>query len=233
MHKIACRKAFSQILLRLGQENRDIYAVTSDARGSVTIQEFARQLPDQLIECGIAEQNEIGVAAGMALAGKTVFVCAPAPFLSARGYEQLKLDAAYNRANVKICGVSGGVSYGTLGTSHHALQDIAAMAAGIGVMEDEAYTRANCRAIMDNRAYAAAELTKLGFVMTDSMTNFLFVRHPKVAGGEIYRALKERGILVRHFDGARIAEYNRITVGTGEQMDTLIQTLRTILEERI
>lgn len=126
MHKIACRKAFSQILLRLGQENRDIYAVTSDARGSVTIQEFARQLPDQLIECGIAEQNEIGVAAGMALAGKTVFVCAPAPFLSARGYEQLKLDAAYNRANVKICGVSGGVSYGTLGTSHHALQDIAA-----------------------------------------------------------------------------------------------------------
>ena len=100
-------------------------------------------------------------------------------------------------------------------------------------MEDEAYTRANCRAIMDNRAYTAAELSKLGFVMTDSMTNFLFVRHPKVAGGEIYRALKERGILVRHFDAARIAEYNRITVGTKEQMDTLIQTLRTILEERI
>ena len=107
------------------------------------------------------------------------------------------------------------------------------MAAGIGVMEDEAYTRANCRAIMENRAYTAAELSKLGFVMTDSMTNFLFVRHPKVAGGEIYRALKERGILVRHFDAARIAEYNRITVGTKEQMDTLIQTLRTILEERI
>ena len=106
------------------------------------------------------------------------------------------------------------------------------MAAGIGVMEDEAYTRANCRAIMDNRAYAAAELTKLGFVMTDSMTNFLFVRHPDVAGGEIYLALKERGILVRHFDGERIAAYNRITVGTKEQMDTLIENLRIILEER-
>ena len=106
------------------------------------------------------------------------------------------------------------------------------MAAGIGVMEDEAYTRANCRAIMDNRAYAAAELTKLGFVMTDSMTNFLFVRHPDVAGGEIYLALKERGILVRHFDGERIADYNRITVGTKEQMDTLIENLRIILEER-
>ena len=106
------------------------------------------------------------------------------------------------------------------------------MAAGIGVMEDEAYTRANCRTIMDNRAYAAAELTKLGFVMTDSMTNFLFVRHPDVDGGEIYRALKARGILVRHFDGERIAAYNRITVGTKEQMDTLIKTLRIILEER-
>ena len=126
MEKIACRKAFSKTLLRLGQENGNIYAVTSDARGSVTIQDFARLLPGQLVECGIAEQNEIGIAAGMALAGKTVFVCAPAPFLSARGYEQLKLDVAYNRADVKVCGVSGGVSYGTLGTSHHALQDIAA-----------------------------------------------------------------------------------------------------------
>lgn len=123
--KIACRKAFSETLLELGRENKDLYAVTSDARGSVTITGFAKELPDQLIECGIAEQNEMGVAAGMALAGKTVFVCAPAPFLSARSYEQLKLDVAYNRANVKVCGVSGGVSYGTLGTSHHALQDIA------------------------------------------------------------------------------------------------------------
>jgi histidinol-phosphate aminotransferase len=85
---------------------------------------------------------------------------------------------------------------------------------------------------MDNRSYAAAELTKLGFVMTDSMTNFLFVSHPDVDGGEIYRALKARGILVRHFDGERIAAYNRITVGTKEQMDTLIKTLRIILEER-
>lgn len=126
MEKLACRKAFSRALLELGRKNGDIYAVTSDARGSVTINDFARELPEQLIECGIAEQNEIGVAAGMALAGKTVFVCAPAPFLSARSYEQIKLDVAYNRANVKVCGVSGGVSYGTLGTSHHALQDIAA-----------------------------------------------------------------------------------------------------------
>lgn len=106
------------------------------------------------------------------------------------------------------------------------------MAAGIGVMEDETYTRTNCRTIMDNRAYVTEELTGLGFTLTPSLTNFVFARHPDMDGGDIYRALKARGILVRHFDAERIADYNRITVGTKEQMDTLIGTLRTILEER-
>ncbi len=125
--KTDCRKAFSETLLQMARENQDFYVVTSDARGSATLKDFAKAYPRRLVECGIAEQNEIGVASGMALAGKTVYVAAPAPFLSGRGYEQIKLDAAYNRANVKICGVSGGFSYGTLGTSHHALQDIAAV----------------------------------------------------------------------------------------------------------
>lgn len=106
------------------------------------------------------------------------------------------------------------------------------MAAGIGVMEDEAYTRTNCRTIMDNRAYVTEELTGLGFTLTPSLTNFVFARHPDMDGGDIYRALKARGILVRHFDAERIADYNRITVGTKGQMDTLIGTLRIILEER-
>ena len=107
------------------------------------------------------------------------------------------------------------------------------MAAGIGVMEDEEYTRANCQTIMENREYTAAELAKMGFTLTDSRTNFVFARHPDVDGGAIYRALKERGILVRHFDSERIADYNRITIGTKEQMDTLLHTLRTILEENV
>ena len=107
------------------------------------------------------------------------------------------------------------------------------MAAGIGVMEDEDYTRMGCRTIMENRQYTAEELTKLGFTLTPSLTNFVFARHPDMDGGEIYRALKERGILVRHFDAEKITDYNRITIGSKEQMVTLIQTLRTILEERI
>jgi histidinol-phosphate aminotransferase len=104
-------------------------------------------------------------------------------------------------------------------------------AAGIGVLSDEEYTRANCRTIMENRAYTAAALRELGFTMTDSSTNFLFARHPDLDGGALYRRLKELGVLVRHFDAPRIADYNRITVGSREQMDRLLEALRAILKE--
>ena len=105
------------------------------------------------------------------------------------------------------------------------------MAAGIGMLEDEDYTQANCRTIVETRAYTAAELKKLGFIMTESKTNFLFAAHEKVDGEKIYLKLKEKGILVRHFTTPRIAQYNRITVGSREQMDALIQALKEILEE--
>ncbi len=106
------------------------------------------------------------------------------------------------------------------------------MAAGIGVLEDEEYTRANCRTVMENREYASAELKKLGFRMTDSKANFIFAAHEWVDGEEIYLKLKERGVLVRHFSTPRIAQYNRITVGSREQMEALIQALKEILEEK-
>ena len=104
------------------------------------------------------------------------------------------------------------------------------MAAGIGVLSDEEYTRKNCHTIMENREWASSELAKLGFSMTDSKTNFIFAKHESVDGGEIYRKLKSRGVLVRHFEAPRISDYNRITVGTREQMQILIDTLRDILE---
>lgn len=124
---ISCRKAFTEELLELALKDENIMAVTSDARGSVTLNDFAAQLPWQFVETGIAEQNAVGVGGGLAACGKTVFVCSPSPFLSGRSYEQVKIDAVYNRRNVKLVGVSGGVSYGTLGFSHHSMQDIAAM----------------------------------------------------------------------------------------------------------
>lgn len=105
------------------------------------------------------------------------------------------------------------------------------MAAGLGMLEDEVYTRRNCHTIMENRAYTESELKKLGFEMTDSMTNFIFAKHPRMDGEKLYQTLKERGILVRHFHAPRISDYNRITVGTRRQMETLVTTLRQILEE--
>ncbi len=105
------------------------------------------------------------------------------------------------------------------------------MAAGLGVLADEEYTQKNCRAIIENRAYITGELEKLGFTVTPSATNFVFAAHPRMAGGEVYRRLRENGILVRHFDNPRITAYNRITVGTRADMETLAATLRKILEE--
>lgn len=127
MSEIPCRKAISDTLVEEGKQNSNLFVVTSDARGSVTLDRFAEVLPDQFVEVGIAEQNAVGVGAGLALAGKNVFVCGPASFYSARSLEQVKVDVAYSGTNVKIIGVSGGVSYGALGSTHHSLHDIAVM----------------------------------------------------------------------------------------------------------
>lgn len=124
---IPCRKAFTETILREAKKNPNIFVVTSDARGSATLNDFVNSLPRQFVEVGIAEQNAVGVGAGLALAGKNVFVCGPACFYSARSLEQIKVDVAYSRTSVKIIGVSGGVSYGALGSTHHSLHDVAAM----------------------------------------------------------------------------------------------------------
>lgn len=124
---IACRKSFTNTLLELARIDKDIVAVTTDARGSVTLDDFAKELPQQFIECGIAEQNAVGISAGLAHSGKKVFVCGPACFYVARSLEQVKVDLAYSQNNVKILGVSGGVAYGALGATHHSLHDIAVM----------------------------------------------------------------------------------------------------------
>ncbi|MBQ8432392.1 MAG: histidinol-phosphate transaminase [Clostridia bacterium] len=106
------------------------------------------------------------------------------------------------------------------------------LAAGYGTLCDPDYTAANCKTIIENREKTAAELKKLGFEMTNSKTNFLFAKHPDLDGEALYLELKRRGILVRHFNTPRISSYNRITVGTREQMQTLIQTIQAILEEQ-
>ena len=105
------------------------------------------------------------------------------------------------------------------------------MAAGLGVLEDEAYTKKNCDLICKIRDYTKEKLSDLGFLVTDSKANFIFAKHPKISGEKIYNELRKRGILVRHFKGERICEYNRITVGTKKQMDKLIAALTAIIKE--
>lgn len=129
MSKVSCRKAFTSRLTELARTDRNIYAIATDSRGSVTIGNFAQEHPDRFIEIGIAEQNAVGVASGLAKAGKTVFVTGPACFLAARAFEQVKVDVAYNKTNVKIIGVSSGVSYGPLGGTHTSTHDFASMRA--------------------------------------------------------------------------------------------------------
>ncbi len=124
---IPCRKSFTDTLLALAKKDKDIVAVTSDARGSVTLDSFANELPEQFVEVGIAEQDAVGIAAGLASCGKKTFVCGPACFYVARSLEQVKVDLAYSKNPVKVLGVSGGVSYGALGSTHHSLHDIAAL----------------------------------------------------------------------------------------------------------
>ena len=106
------------------------------------------------------------------------------------------------------------------------------MAAGIGCLSDEEYTRENCQKIIAAREYTANELTKLGFTLTDSKTNFVFAKHPEISGQELYQKLRQNGILVRHFSSPKIMEYNRITIGTMEQMQILVETVKSILSDR-
>lgn len=120
---------FAETLLELAKKDRDILAVTADTRGSGKLTGFATELPDQLVEVGIAEQNLVGISAGLASAGKKVFTVSQASFLTARSFEQIKNDVAYSNHPVKLVGISAGVSYGALGSTHHSLHDLAALLA--------------------------------------------------------------------------------------------------------
>ena len=120
---------FADTLTELARADRNVIAVTSDSRGSGKLGPFGQALPGQLVEVGIAEQNLVGIAAGLASAGKIVFAVSPACFLTARSLEQIKNDVCYSDQPVKLIGISAGVSYGALGSTHHSLHDLAVLRA--------------------------------------------------------------------------------------------------------
>ena len=129
MNKIPNRQAICDVLMEKAKEDKDIVVLCSDSRGSASLTPFAQEFPEQFVEVGIAEQDLVSISAGLAKCGKKPFAASPACFLSTRSYEQAKIDCAYSDTNVTLIGISGGVSYGALGMSHHSAQDIAAMAA--------------------------------------------------------------------------------------------------------
>lgn len=122
-------EVFADTLLALATADCNILAVTSDSRGSGKLGPFGQALPKQIVEVGIAEQNLVGIAAGLGSCGKNVFAVSPACFLTARSLEQVKNDICYSDHPVTIVGISSGVSYGALGTTHHSLHDFAVMRA--------------------------------------------------------------------------------------------------------
>lgn len=129
MSKIANKQEICRVLMENAKTDKDIVVLCSDSRGSASMTPFADTYPEQFVEVGIAEQNLVSISAGLAKCGKKAYAVSPACFLSTRSYEQAKVDVAYSNTNVKLIGISGGISYGALGMSHHSAQDIAAMAA--------------------------------------------------------------------------------------------------------
>lgn len=129
MKTVANKQMICEVLMEAAKTDKDIVALCSDSRGSGSFTPFADTYKEQFVETGIAEQNLVSIAAGLAKIGKKSYAVSPACFLSTRSYEQCKVDVAYSNTNVKLIGISGGISYGALGMSHHSAQDIAAMSA--------------------------------------------------------------------------------------------------------
>ncbi len=120
-----CRDAFNDKLRELAALDPRIVAVVNDSVGSSKLNQFAELYPNRIVNVGIAEQNMVGISAGLANGGLIPFVCAAAPFLTGRALEQIKADVAYSNTNVKLCGMSSGMAYGELGPTHHSIEDLA------------------------------------------------------------------------------------------------------------
>lgn len=120
---------FAETLEKLAETDPDLVITTSDSRGSGKLVPFSEKYPEQVVEVGIAEQNLVGISAGLASTGKKVFAVSPSCFLTARSLEQIKNDVAYSDHPVKLVGISAGVSYGDLGSTHHSIHDLAVLRA--------------------------------------------------------------------------------------------------------
>lgn len=175
MNKITNRQVICDTLLMAAKDDRDIVVLCSDSRGSAALTPFFEQYPAQCVEVGIAEQNLVSIAAGLAACGKKAFAVSPASFLSTRSYEQAKIDVAYSGTNVTLLGISGGISYGALGMTHHSCQDIAAFTAlpdmRVYLPSDRFQTAALVRSLLadDKPAYVRVSRSATADIYDDTM----------------------------------------------------------------
>lgn len=210
MNRIPNRQVINDVLAERAERDRDIVVLCSDSRGSASLTSFAEKFPGRFVEVGIAEQDLVGIAAGLARCGKKSFAASPACFLTTRSYEQCKIDCAYSDTNVKLIGISGGVSYGALGMSHHSTQDIAAMSAipnmRVYLPSDRFQTRFLVEALLKDEkpAYVRVGRNPVEDIYTQDDIPFVMDRANVLTQGDDV-AIIACGEMVRHaLDAARL-----------------------------
>jgi transketolase len=211
INKIPNRQIICDVLVDKAKSDRDVIVLCCDSRGSASLTTFADLFPKQFVEVGIAEQNMVSIAAGLAACGKKPFAVSPACFLSTRSFEQIKVDVAYSGFNVKLIGISGGISYGALGMTHHSTQDIAGISAVPGIRvylpSDRFQTRCLISALAEDNqsAYVRVGRNPVEDVYTESDCPFIMDRAmvlrngndiTVIACGEMVKAAQEAGILL-------------------------------------
>lgn len=226
MGKTANKQVICEVLMEAAKEDRSIVALCSDSRGSGSFTPFADTYPEQFVETGIAEQNLVSIAAGLAKCGKKAYAVSPACFLSARSYEQCKVDVAYSDTNVKLIGISGGVSYGALGMSHHSAQDIAAMSAipnmRVYLPSDHLQTKKLTEALLADESPA---YIRVGRNVVDPVYD-----EYEEAGKEIPFELNRATVVV---DGARTGSVDAAVIACGEMVKPAKDAAKILAEDGI
>ena len=219
MNKVANRQVICQVLCEEAKKDRDIVVLCSDSRGSASLAPFAKEYPNQFVETGIAEQDLVGIAAGLARSGKKSFAASPACFLSTRSLEQAKVDVAYSNTNVKLIGISGGISYGALGMSHHSAQDIAGMA-----------SIPNMRVYLPSDRHQTACLVKA--LLKDEKPAYIRVGRNAVEDvyeeGKVPFVMDRANVLNRQEQGAEV-----LIVACGEMVRPSLDAVSCLAEEGI
>lgn len=232
MNKIPNRQVICDVLMEHAKEDKDVVVLCSDSRGSASLTPFFENFPDQSIEVGIAEQNLVSIAAGLAKAGKKPYAASPACFISTRSYEQAKVDCAYSNTNVKLIGISGGVSYGALGMSHHSTQDIACMTTipnmRVYLPSDRHQTKKLFEALLQDEkpAYIRVGRNPVEDVYTEDDCPFEMDRATVVINGDVMSENSLGAPIVKSFADATI-------IACGEMVRPAKVAAELLLEEGI